>query len=31
MQNLFGTIIAMFQIKIGDANGGEACEDDAYV
>jgi hypothetical protein len=31
MQNLLGTIIAMFQIEIGDSNGGEAREDDAYV
>ncbi len=31
MQNLFDTIIAMFEIEIGDVVGGEACEDDAYV
>jgi hypothetical protein len=31
LQNLFGMIIAMFEIEIDDAHGGEACEDDAYV
>jgi hypothetical protein len=31
VQNLFGMIIAMFEIEINDANGGEAREDDAYV
>ncbi len=31
MQNLLGTIIAMFEIEIGDADSGEAREDDAYV
>jgi hypothetical protein len=31
VQNLLGTIISMFEIKIGDVNGGEACMDDAYV
>jgi hypothetical protein len=31
VQNLFGTIIAMFEIEIGDADGGKAREDDAYV
>jgi hypothetical protein len=31
VQNLLGTIIAMFEIETGDANGGEAREDDAYV
>jgi hypothetical protein len=31
VQNLFGTIIAMFEIEIGDTDGGEAHEDDAYM
>jgi hypothetical protein len=31
MQNLFGTIIAMFEIEIGDVDSGEARKDDAYV
>jgi hypothetical protein len=31
MQNLLGTIIAMFEIEIGDVDGSEAREDDAYV
>ncbi|CAK9236631.1 unnamed protein product [Sphagnum troendelagicum] len=31
VQNLLGTIIAMFEIKIGDINSGEACEDESYV
>jgi len=31
VQNLLDTIIAMFEIEIGDADGGEAHEDDAYV
>jgi hypothetical protein len=31
MQNLFGTIIAMFDIEYGDVDGGEDREDDAYV
>ncbi len=31
MQNLFGTIIAMFEIEISDADNSEAREDDAYV
>ncbi len=31
MHNLFGTIIAMFEIEIGDTDGDEAHEDDAYV
>jgi len=28
---LLGTIIAMFEIEIGDANGNEARDDDGYV
>jgi hypothetical protein len=31
MQNLFGMIITMFEIEIGDADNGEAREDNAYV
>ncbi len=31
MHNLLGTIIATFEIEIGDTNGGEAHEDDAYM
>ncbi len=31
MQNLLGTIITMFEIKIGDVDDDEAREDDAYV
>jgi hypothetical protein len=31
VQNLLDTIIAMFEIEIGDANGGEVGEDDTYV
>jgi hypothetical protein len=31
VQNLFGMIIATFEIKIGDADGGEARKDDAYL
>jgi hypothetical protein len=28
---LLGTIIAMFEIEIGDVDGGKAREDDTYV
>jgi len=31
VQNLLGTIIAMFEIEIGDTDGSEAREDNAYV
>jgi hypothetical protein len=31
MQNLLGTIIAMFEIETGDTNDDEAREDDAYM
>jgi hypothetical protein len=31
MQNLLSTIIAMFEIEIGNTNDDEAREDDAYV
>jgi hypothetical protein len=31
VQNLLNPIIAIFEIEIGDVDGGEACEDDAYV
>jgi len=31
VQNLFDTIIAMFEIEFGDADGSEARKDDAYV
>jgi hypothetical protein len=31
VHNLLGTIIAMFEIEIGDTDGGEAHKDDAYV
>jgi hypothetical protein len=31
VQNLFGTIIAMFKIEISDDDGDEARKDNAYV
>jgi hypothetical protein len=31
VQNLFGTIIAMFEIEIGNADSGEAHEDNTYM
>ncbi len=28
---MLDTILAMFEIEIGNADGGEACEDDTYI